>query len=76
MITLKEKAKLDNTIMSALKVSEIKHVIAHTDKGDLCLNLRFEGKDKDYKFTLDAVPFDDKDNKQLIGLFDGVLYQV
>ncbi len=73
---LKEKARIDNSIMSITKVSEIRHIIAHTSKGDLCLMLPFKGTEFDYRFVLDAVPFDDKENKELLELFNGVLYTI
>lgn len=76
MITLKTKARRDNKVMRALKLSEIRHVIAHTSKGDLCLMLRFEGTERDYRFVLDAVPLSDKENKEMMELFDGVLFEM
>lgn len=69
MKQLELKAKQDNLIMSILKTSEIGHVIATTSKGPLVLRLPFKGEAKDYRFILDAVPFDDKKNDELISLF-------
>jgi hypothetical protein len=73
-MNLKEWAKQDNLIMRALKVSEISHIVAKTNLGDLNLKLNKDGTDNDYRFTLDAVPFEDKENKELIKLFEGSLY--
>lgn len=70
------KSKNDNAVMRALKLSEIRHVIAHTNKGDLCLMLPFEGTSKDYRFVLDAVPLSDEDNTKLLKLFNGVLFEL
>lgn len=74
MKPLKEKAKIDNAIMRITKVSEIRHVLAHTDKGDLCLMLPFKGTEYDYRFVLDSVPYDDKTNKKLLENFNGHLF--
>lgn len=74
MKNLKEKAKIDNAIISALKLTEIRHIIAHTNKGDLCLMLPKDGLAKDYRFVLDAVPYDDKTNSELMALFNGILF--
>lgn len=65
---LSYKAKVDNAVMRLLKLSSIRHVIAHTSRGDLCLNLPFEGTWQDYRFFLDAVPLDDEDNEKLMGI--------
>lgn len=69
MKQLEVKAKNDNLIMSILKVSELSHVIATTNKGPLMLRLPYQGKANDYRFVLDAVPFEEKKNKELINLF-------
>lgn len=74
MLTLKEMSQKDNLIMRALKLSEISHTIAKTNKGDLNLKLTYEGTENDYKFVLDAVPLEEKSNKELLSLFEGVLY--
>ena len=74
-MTLDQKALRDNKIMKIMKVSELCHTIAKTDKGDLTLKLVYGQKGTDYQFVLDAVPFGDDDNKQLIDLFEGVLYE-
>lgn len=76
MMTIQDKAKLDNKIMKAMKVGEIRHVVAETNKGQLNLMLALGGTHHDYKFVLDAVPFDEKTNKQLIEFFDGILYEL
>ena len=72
MNTYNEMCEKDQLIMKVLKTSEISHVLAKTNKGDLTLKLIFG--EKDYRFFLDAVPMEDKENKQLIKLFDGILY--
>lgn len=74
-MTLIEKARQDNRLMKALKIGEIRHILANTDKGTLCLTLKSGGTIADYKFTLDAVPFSNKENKQLMDFFEGTLYE-
>ncbi len=69
MEKLNNKAKKDNEIMKVMKVSEISHIIATTNLGTLTLKLIFGGRGSDYRFTLDAVPFDDTKNKELLELF-------
>ena len=71
-MNIKEMCEKDQLIMKVLKISEISHILAKTNKGDLTLKLRFG--EKDYKFFLDAVPMEDKENKELIKLFEGILY--
>lgn len=63
----------DNRIMKVLKVSELAHDVAHTNRGQLVLKLVFGQTGKDYRFVLDAVPFSDEDNAQLIDLFGDVI---
>ncbi len=72
--TLKERAAADNKIMFALKVTEIRHILARTNKGELDLMLKYGGTENNYTFVLDAVPFDAETNKQLMSAFEGVLY--
>lgn len=60
--------------MSTMKVSSISHVIAQTDKGTLTLKLPKGGSEYDYRFVLDAVPYGDAENKELLSLFKGVLF--
>ncbi len=68
---LEEKAKIDNAMMRGLKVKEIGHNVAQTDRGDLVLKLRAgEGATK-YQFHLDAIPVEEKTNKQLLKLYFG-----
>ncbi len=62
------KAQRDNKLMSVLKVNEISHIVANTDKGTLVVRLRKGEKGKDYTFVLDAVPLDTKNNKEVMGL--------
>lgn len=57
----------DTQLMRILKVSEIRHLIAHTNKGDLTLMLRF-GEDK-YNFLLDACPMDEETNDELLNYY-------
>lgn len=74
MESLTLKAIRDNQLMKLLKTTEIRHVICHTDKGDFCLGLKKDGTDKDYTFILDAVPVEPKLNRELLEIFDGVLF--
>ena len=71
-MTISNKIRNDQAIMGITKTNNLSHMIAHTDKGDLTLNIR-KGEIA-YTFCLDAVPYSDKDNKELIQLFDGILY--
>lgn len=74
MITLDNKAIIDNKIMSIMKVNTLSHLVAQTDKGHLTLTLPKGGSKYDYRFVLDSVPYNDEDNEALIDLFKGVLY--
>ncbi len=74
METLIEKSKRDNQLMKLLRVGEIRHVVCHTDKGDFCLMLPKGGLAKDYRFVLDAVPVEAKLNKELLTIFNGILF--
>lgn len=74
MESLKDKAKKDNELMKLLKVGEIRHIVCHTDKGDFSLALTKDGSHKDYRFILDAVPVENKLNKQLLEIFNGMLF--
>ena len=65
---LEQMAKNDNLVMLSLKVNEIAHVIAQTDKGTLTMKLNKGGGASDYSFVLDAVPLDEKKTKELLGL--------
>lgn len=76
MQSLKGKSVIDNKIMSLTKVNELRHIIAHTDKGDLCLLLKKGESERDYRFILDAVPYEDKENKELLELFNGSLFTI
>lgn len=67
---LNEKARIDNLVMKSIKVQEISHVIANTNKGQLTLRLNLGGTGKDYRFVLDAVPFNEKDSDKLLGLLE------
>jgi len=66
---LKQKSEQDNLIMRVLNVDHIAHIIANTNKGTLTLILRKGGNENDYRFSLDAVPYEDKTNKELLNLF-------
>ena len=61
----------DNKIMAVAKVNEIRHVLAHTDKGDLTVGLNKGESVLQYRFFLDAVPFGDAENKELLNIFNG-----
>lgn len=74
--TLSAKAKKDNEIMRIMKVSELSHIVAKTNKGELVLRLPKGGTAQDYRFVLDAVPFDDKTNKALLEVFKGTLFNI
>lgn len=71
MNLLEQKAKNDNKIMKILKVSELSHVLAKTNRGELVLRLRLNGTAKDYRFVMDAVPVSDEQNAELIRIFYG-----
>lgn len=74
MESLTFKAERDNQIMKLLKVGEIRHTICNTDKGEFSLSLTKDGTGNDYRFILDAVPVEPKLNKQLLDIFNGVLF--
>lgn len=57
----------DHTIMNILKVTELRHLIAHTNLGELTLMLR-KGE-TEYRFILDAVPVSNEQNKELLTLY-------
>lgn len=63
------KAKVDNALMRGLKVKEIGHTMAWTDRGNLILKLRAGEDWRKYKFCLDAVPVTDKLNQSLLKLY-------
>jgi galactose-1-phosphate uridylyltransferase len=56
----------DLKIMELLGINEIRHLIAHTNKGELTLMLR-KGENR-YRFVLDAVPVSEIFNKELMDL--------
>ncbi len=66
MTTFNDKIKKDEKIMAVLGITEIRHLIAHTSKGELSLLLRKDSKE--YIFVLDAVPVDKDVNKELMDL--------
>ena len=63
-------ALTDNKIMLVTKVGEIRHVLAHTEKGELTVGLSKGQGDLQYRFYLDAVPFSEENNKQLLEIFN------
>lgn len=69
MSNLTNKAILDNRLMKLAKVDEIRHVLAHTNKGDLCLMLKKGETEHEYRFVLDAVPFETNVNRELLEIF-------
>ncbi len=73
MKELNLKAKRDNKIMGLLKVNQLFHNIANTDKGDLTLRIGLGGTGADYRFVLDAVPVSAENNKILMDLFKEVV---
>lgn len=76
MQTIIQKAKSDNELMKILRISEIRHKIAYTSKGELTLMLPFEGVATDYWFTLDSVKVDEETNSKLLQAFNGILYTI
>lgn len=70
---LEKLALRDNAIMRIIKSSAISHVVAETSRGTLTLKLPFKGNADDYIFVLDAVPFSEVENKELMLLFAGVI---
>lgn len=61
--------------MRGLKVNELGHRLASTDRGDLILKLRAKEEWRDYRFYLDAIPVDDAQNKSLLKLYYGQTHQ-
>lgn len=59
------RATKDNKVMKLLGLNEIRHLIAHTNKGELTIMLRKDESMHDYRFVLDAVPLDDEQNSAL-----------
>lgn len=57
----------DHETMKILGVSELRHLICHTNLGELTLMLR-KGENQ-YTFVLDAVPVGTEQNKELTALF-------
>lgn len=75
MKTIEQLHKVDTEVMRALRLSEIRHVIAYTSKGDLTFVLPWAGTKDDYTFYLDSVPVDDESNQKLILLYKGVIFE-
>jgi len=59
--------KQDNELMRILKVSEIRHLIATTNNGQLFKVLRFG--EIEYHYTLDAVPLNKEKTEEIIKLY-------
>ena len=62
----------DNKIMLVTKTNEIRHILANTDKGQLTVGLSKGQSDLMYQFYLDAVPFSEANNKELLSIFNEV----
>lgn len=56
----------DTAIMKVLKVSQLRHPLCITDKGELSILLRYG--ETEYRFMLDSVPCEDDVNAQLFKL--------
>ena len=74
--SLKEMAKQDNMLMRALRLDEIRHILCHSDKGDIALMLRKGETERDYRFVVDSVPVDDEKNKELTKIFNNVIFTI
>jgi hypothetical protein len=74
MVSLQEQIKIDKLLMKGLKTSETRHLICSTDKGPL--HMVIHPLDADYEFHLDATPVDKAMQKDLLALFDGILYEL
>lgn len=70
---LEKLAQRDNFLMRVMKISQLSHIIAKTNRGDLVLQFPYEGKAEDYRFVLDAVPFSDEDNNKIMELLGGII---
>lgn len=60
--------KIDNKIIEILKVTQIRHPLGWTDKGEFSLLLR-KGE-KEYTFMVDAIPVDAEQGKKLKKYFE------
>ena len=74
MRELKDIYKTDKEVMRLLKVKELRHLIAGTDKGDLSLMIRKDEPMTEYRFVLDAVPVSDEVNNFLLKQFNKILF--
>jgi hypothetical protein len=63
----------DQALMRQLLVDEIRHVICHTNRGILTLQLRKGESKKDYLFVLDSVPLSKESNKEMFSKFGSIL---
>lgn len=54
--------------MKVLKVTELRHVLAHTNIGELCLCVRKD--EAKYFVTLDAVELGDEKSAEIIKLYE------
>lgn len=65
-----KRALQDNKIMKLLGTTEVRHLIAHTSKGELTLMLRKGEPSSSYRFVLDSVPLEDEQNDELKELYN------
>lgn len=72
-MTLAQRAIRDNDVMKVLKVEQLRHIVAHTNHGDLTLQLKKGQTEQDYIFVLDAVPCNAEQNKDLKILYKDIL---
>lgn len=61
----KLQATKDNRIMKLLGVTELRHLVAHTNHGELTLMIRLGEDEASYRYVLDAVPVSDEVNGEL-----------
>jgi len=59
--------KQDKELMRILKVSELRHLIATTNNGELNKVLRFN--EDEYFYTLDSVPLEKDKQEEVIKLY-------
>lgn len=74
MINISDKIRTDQMVMGITKTNSVSHIIAKTDKGEL--TLKINKGDIAYTFHLDAVPYDDKTNRELLQAFNNILYEL
>jgi len=59
------QATKDNKVMKLLGLKEVRHVIMHTNRGELTLMLNKDESAKDYRYVLDSVPLEYEQNDAL-----------